>query len=97
MANDTVFDRDMNVIACRPAHEVDSRVKSGRFPNTWAFILVGETKQVITVSEYANREKFAAVLKVVEEVLERQTERPTKGVARRLYAERMTKKIIDVI
>lgn len=97
MANDTVFDREMNVIACKPAHEVDRRIKAGRIPNTWAFILVGETKKVITVSEYANREKFAAVLKVVEEVLERQAERPVKGHARKLYAERMTGKIIDLI
>lgn len=97
MPNDTVFDRDMNVIACKPAAEVDRRVKAGRIPNTWAYILVGETKRVITVSEYANREKFAAILKVVEEVLERQAERPVKGTARKLYAERMTKKIIDVI
>lgn len=98
MPRDTVFDQDMNVVACKPADEIDRRLKSGHpVPPNWAFILVGETKQVITVSEYANREKFAAVLKVVEEVLDRQTERPVKGQARRLYAERMTKKIIDLI
>lgn len=96
--NDTVFDRDMNVVACKPAQEIDRRLQSGApVPNNWAYVLVGETKQVITVSEYANREKFAAVLKVVEEVLERQSERPVRGQARRLYAQRMTKRIIDLI
>ncbi|QZE10624.1 hypothetical protein SEA_BILO_49 [Streptomyces phage Bilo] len=97
MPNDTVFDRDMNVVACKPSHEIERRLEAGRVPETWAYVLVGETKQVITVSEYANREKFAAVLKVVEEVLDRQTERPVKGQARRLYAQRMTKRIIDLI
>jgi len=98
VAKDTVFDREMNVIACKPSHEVERRVNSGqKIPESWAYILVGETRKVITVSEYANREKFAAVLTVVEEVLERQAERPVKGVARKLYAERMTKKIVDLI
>ncbi|AWN05217.1 hypothetical protein SEA_HOTFRIES_49 [Streptomyces phage HotFries] len=98
MPNDTVFDQNMTVLASKPAGEIDRRIKSGHpIPAGWAFILVGETKQVITVSEYANREKFAAVKEVVEEILERQTERPVKGQARRLYAERMTKKIIDLI
>jgi hypothetical protein len=98
MPNDTVFDRDMNVVACKPAHEIDRRMKSGQpIPHTWVYVLVGDTKQVITVLEYANREKFAAVLKVIEEVLNRQSERPVKGQARRLYAERMTKRIIDLI
>lgn len=97
MANDTVFDREMNVVSSKPSHEIERRLQDGRFPDTWAYVLVGETKQVITVSEYANREKFAAVLLVVEEVLDRQSERPVKGQARRLYAERMTKKIIDLI
>jgi hypothetical protein len=97
MPNDTVFDRDMNVVACKPAHEIERRVEAGRVPETWAYVLVGETKKVITVSEYVNREKFAAVLKVVEEVLERQAERPVKGHARKLYAQSMTKKIIDLI
>lgn len=94
---DTVLDSEMNVIACKPEEQVRRRVESGKIPNTWAFILVGETKKVITVSEYANRERFAAVLKVVERVLERQSTRPYKGVARRLYAERVTKEIIDLI
>lgn len=98
MYNDTVFDRDMTVLASKPAGEIDRRIKSGHpIPAGWAYILVGETKKLITVTEYANREKFAAVLEVVEEVLTRQAERPVKGVARKLYAERMTKKIIDLI
>lgn len=97
MVNDTVFDRDMNVVSCKAPNEIERRLKSGKFPDTWAYVLVGETKQVITVSEYANREKFTAVLKVVEEVLERQEKRPAKGHARKLYAERMTKKIIDLL
>jgi hypothetical protein len=98
MPNDTVFDKDMNVLASKPAGEIDRRIKSGHpIPAGWSYILVGETKKVITVSEYANREKFAAILKVVEEVLDRQAERPVKGQARRLYAERMTKRIIDLI
>lgn len=98
MPNDTVFDRDMNVVACKPTHEIDRRMKSGhKIPDNWAYVLVGETRKVVTVTEYVNREKFAAVLKVVNEILERQTERPFKGHARKLYAERMTKKIIDLL
>lgn len=98
MPNDTVFDRNMTVLASKPAGEIDRRIKSGHpIPAGWAYILIGETKKIVTVSEYANREKFAAVLKVVEGVLERQSTRPYKGVARRLYAERVTKEIIDLI
>jgi len=97
MPNDTVFDREMNVVANKPTHEIDRRLKSGKIPPTWVYVLIGETRQVVTVSEYANREKFAAVKEIVTEVLERQTERPLKGHARKLYAERMTKKIIDLI
>lgn len=98
MPKDTVFDKDMNVLACKPAGEIDRRIKTGHpIPAGWAYILVGETKKVVTVSEYANREKFAAIKEIVEEVLTRQTERPVKGQARKLYAERMTKKIIDLI
>lgn len=96
--NDTVFDRDMTVLASKPAGEIDRRIKSGHpIPAGWVYILVGETKKIVTVSEYANREKFAAVKEIIEEVLERQTERPVKGHARKLYAERMTKRIIDLI
>lgn len=96
--NDTVFDKDMTVLASKPAGEIDRRIKSGHpIPAGWAYILVGETKQIITVSEYANREKFAAVKEVIEDILTRQAERPVKGHARKLYAERMTKRIIDLI
>lgn len=96
--NDTVFDKDMTVLASKPAGEIDRRIKSGYpIPAGWAYILVGETKKIVTVSEYANREKFAAVLEVVNDILERQTERPVRGHAKKLYAERMTKKIIDLI
>lgn len=97
MPNDTVLDRDMNVVACKPSHEIERRLQADRIPETWMYVLVGETKKVITVSEYVNREKYAAVLEVVEGVLERQSTRPYKGVARRLYAERITKEIIDLI
>lgn len=97
MHKDTVFDGEMNVVANRPSHEIERRLQAGNIPVSWKYVMIGETKQVVTVSEYANREKFAAVLQVVEEVLERQTTRPVKGQARRLYAERMTKKIIDLI
>lgn len=96
--NDTVFDLNMTVLASKPAGEIDRRIKSGHpIPAGWAYVLVGETKQILTVSEYANREKFAAVKEIVEDILTRQTERPVKGQARKLYAERMTKKIIDLI
>lgn len=96
--NDTVFDLNMTVLASKPAGEIDRRIKSGYpIPAGWAYVLIGETKQIVTVSEYANREKFAAVKEIVEEVIDRQTERPLKGHAKKLYAERMTKKIIDLI
>ncbi|ATN93697.1 hypothetical protein SEA_SCAP1_48 [Streptomyces phage Scap1] len=96
--NDTVFDREMTVLANKPAGEIDRRLKSGYpLPAGWAYILVGETKKLMTVSEFANREKIAAVTDVINEVLDRQEKRPLKGHARKLYADRMAKKIIDLI
>lgn len=97
MHKDTVFDREMNVVANKPAHEIERRLKAGKIPDSWAYVMIGETKKVVTVSEYVNREKYAAILKVVEEVLERQATRPYKGAGRKLYAERITRRIIDLI
>lgn len=96
MHKDTVFDREMNVVFHGSPNETERRLQA-KHPEVWAYVCVGETKKIITVSEYINREKFAAILEVVESVLERQSIRPYKGVARRLYAERVTKQIIDLI
>ena len=97
MTRDTVFDREMNVVANKPAHEIKRRFEVGRIPDSWKYVMIGDTKKVVTVSEYANQEKYAEILKVIEEVLERQATRPYKGAGRKLYAERIARKIIDLI
>lgn len=96
MAKDTVFDANMQVVFHGLVHETERRLQS-KCPPSWTYVLIGETKKVVTVSEYVNRERFEAILDVVEGVLERQSTRPYKGVARRLYAQRVTKQIIDLI
>jgi hypothetical protein len=93
---DTVFDTNMQVVFHGLPHEVERRLEA-KYPSTWTYVLPGETKKVVTVSEYVNRERFEAILDVVEGVLERQSTRPYKGVARRLYAQRVTKQIVDLI
>ena len=96
MQKDTVFNQEMNVVFSNTPIMTERRLRA-KHPDTWAYVCIGETRQIVTVSEYVNREKFTAINKVVNEILERQTERPLKGHARKLYAERMTKKIIDLI
>jgi len=93
---DTVFNREMNVVFSNTPMLTERRLRA-KHPDTWAYVCIGETRQIVTVSEYVNREKFAAIGKVVEEILERQAKRPLKGHAQKLYADRMTKKIIDLI
>lgn len=97
MRKDTVFDREMNVVASKHAHDIERRLQAGNIPESWKYVLIGETQKVVTVSEYVNREKYAAILTVIEEVLERQATKPYKGAGRKLYAERIARRIIDLI
>lgn len=96
MKKDTVFDNNMNVVFCRFPHEVEARLNA-KYPDSWAHVMVGETRKMLTVSEYVNREFQAKTVEIIEGALERQSTRPYKGVARRLYAERLTRQIIDLI
>jgi len=58
---------------------------------------VGKTGETFTVAGYMNRDKIEAIQQLLVEMLDRQDTRPYKGVARRLFTERMAKKIIDLI
>ena len=85
----------MNVVFSKPPAETERRLQA-KYPETWEFVCIGKTRQIVSISEYVNREKFAAITGVLTEMLDRQDARPYKGIGRKLYIERMARKIIEI-
>jgi hypothetical protein len=64
---DTVYNSGMRVVFHDVPETVLRRLKAPHPPD-WESVLIGETREMIPIIEYVNREKFEAVLKVVTDL-----------------------------
>lgn len=94
--DDTVFDKDMKVVFSRSPRETEMRLNE-KHPPTWTYVLVGDTQKILTVVQYINRETYAEIVETLTEAFDRQDTRPYKGVARKLFIEKIAQKIVDSI
>ncbi|WPJ30604.1 hypothetical protein [Streptomyces phage Psst1] len=94
---DTVLNKFMRPVFPGEPDEVRRRLRSA-YPEPWEFVLVGETKQVVTISEYLYQEKWETAVGLVKELLRKQglamyQRDPAKLEA---HIERTARKILDL-
>lgn len=65
---DTVLNEQMRPVFPGEPQEVRRRLRAP-YAQTWAYVLIGETKQVVTISEYIYQEKWVLVVKQLEELV----------------------------
>jgi hypothetical protein len=94
---DTVLNEFMRPVFPGEPDEVRRRLRSP-YPEPWKFVLVGETKQVVTISEYLYQEKWETAVGMVKELLRKKDLAIYKRDPARLeaYIERTTRKILDM-
>jgi len=64
---DTVFDQRMHPVVAKEPEEV-MRILSRPHPETWSSVLIGETKQVVTIEEYLYKDLLKQVVKTLHEL-----------------------------
>lgn len=97
MTTDTVFNREMRPVFVGSPEETHRRLKA-RHPDGWASVCVGETQQIVTITEYLHREKYTVVHKLVKEIL-RKKGLPVYQRDAALFdthVERTVRKIVEV-
>lgn len=67
MKPDTVYDMEMAVVFHNNPETVLRRLRAPH-PPTWENVMVGETQQIIPISEYVCKEKFDKVLQIVTDL-----------------------------
>lgn len=65
---DTVLNEFMRPVFPGEPEEVRRRLRAP-YSQTWAYVLIGETRQVVTISEYVYQEKWDLVVKQLEELV----------------------------
>ncbi len=65
---DTVLNEFMRPVFPGEPEEVRRRLRAP-YSETWTHVLIGETKQVVTISEYVYQEKWDLVVKQLEELV----------------------------
>ena len=68
MIVDTVFNHLMRPVFVKPPEEVRRRLQYG-YPDDWSKVCVGETQQIVTITEYLYAEKYASVLGTLKELM----------------------------
>lgn len=68
MTNDTVFSEMMRPVFVDTPAEVRRRLKA-RYPESWTKVCIGETQQIVTVTEYLYSDKYNDVLAVLKDIL----------------------------
>ncbi|QBZ73612.1 hypothetical protein SEA_ROSAASANTEWAA_48 [Streptomyces phage RosaAsantewaa] len=98
---DTVLNEFMRPVFPGEPDEVKRRLRHG-YDDAWKYVLVGETKQVVTILEYLYADKYKDVTRLVKEllrkkdlplykrdpsILEQHIERTVKRIIERALAE----------
>ncbi|QPX71410.1 hypothetical protein SscP1EGY_12 [Streptomyces phage SscP1EGY] len=65
---DTVLDEFMRPKFPGEPEEVRRRLRAP-YSETWMYVLIGETREVVTISEYVYQEKWGTVVKQLEELV----------------------------
>lgn len=65
---DTVLNEHMRPVFPAEPEEVRRRLRAP-YSETWTYVLIGETRQVVTISEYVYQEKWSLVVKQLEELV----------------------------
>lgn len=94
---DTVLNEFMRPVFPGEPADVRRRLRAP-YPEPWTYVLVGETKQVVTISEYLYQEKWETAIGMVKELLRKQSLSMYQRDPSRLesYIERTTRKILDL-
>lgn len=95
---DTVLNDMMRPVFSNEPDEVRRRLRVG-YSETWTKVLVGETGQVVSISEYLYAEKYALVLDTLKETLTKKDlamyqRRPERFEE---YLERTARRLLDRI
>lgn len=95
---DTVLNHLMNPVFAKEPVEVRRRLQHP-YSETWESVLIGETKQVVSIPEYLYREKYDMVVGTLTEMLEKKDLAMYKRDPARLqaYVERTARKLIERI
>ena len=98
MTHDTILNDHMKPMFAKEPAEVLRRIRFGT-PDDWTHVLVGETRQIITIAEYLHGEKHKTVIKMLEELLSKK-DKPMFASNPDLFAkqvDRTARKLIERI
>ena len=95
---DTIFNDKMKPVFAKEPAEVLRRIRFGT-PDDWAFVMVGETKEFVTIAEYLHGDDYKQVLKMLTELIEKKDlvlyQRNPKSYTKLI--ERTARKILERI
>lgn len=93
---DTIFNEAMHPVFVNEPAEVKRRLRAPH-PESWTRVCIGETQQIVTVTEYLYEEKYKDVLAMVQELLRKQGLAMYQRHPERLkvYIESAARKIIE--
>jgi hypothetical protein len=96
MTLDTVFNEGMRPVFVDDPSVVRRRLMASH-PEDWTKVCIGETGQIVTVTEYLYEEKYRDVLAMLNELLRKQGLAMYQRNPERLkiYVEASAKKIIE--
>lgn len=94
---DTVLNEFMRPVFPGEPNEVRRRLRAP-YPQGWTYVLLGEEKRVISISEYIYQEKWDDAIRMLKELLRKQNlpiyQRDPSLIDRQI--ERTARKILDL-
>jgi hypothetical protein len=95
---DTIFDDQMRPVFNNEPEVVKRRLQA-KYPENWEKVCVGETGQVVSVTEYLHGIKYTAVRKLLEDLLRRQSLPAFQRNPERLniYLDSGARRIIELV
>ncbi|QAY17193.1 hypothetical protein SEA_MADAMATO_75 [Streptomyces phage Madamato] len=94
---DTVLSGFMRPVFSNEPAEVRRRLRAP-YPQGWEHVLIGETKEIVTISEYLYQEKWETAVGMVKELLRKKDLPLYQRNPAKLdeHIERTTRKILDL-
>lgn len=68
MTHDTILNDRMHPVKAGEPAEILRRIRFGT-PDDWTQVLIGETKQIVTIAEYLHGDTHKTVIKMLEELI----------------------------
>jgi len=95
---DTVFNTMMRPVFSRPPEEVKRRLKYG-YPDDWSAVCIGETQEIVSITEYLYKEKFTEVRNTLKEIVGKEGLPMYKRSPERFeqYLDRIARRLIERI